>query len=32
VIGALRAVAVTASIVPAWRVRKVNPVTLLRSE
>jgi predicted permease len=32
VIGALLAVAVTASIVPALRVRKLDPVSLLRSE
>jgi ABC-type antimicrobial peptide transport system permease subunit len=32
VIGALLAVAVTASIMPALRVRRVDPVALLRSE
>jgi len=32
VIGALLAVAVTASLLPALRVRKLDPVSLLRSE
>jgi predicted permease len=32
VVGALLAVAIVASVVPALRVRKVDPVTLLRSE
>jgi predicted permease len=32
VVGALLAVAITASIVPALRVRKLDPVSLLRSE
>ena len=32
VIGALLAVAITASVLPALRVRKLDPVTLLRSE
>jgi predicted permease len=32
VVGALLAVAITASVVPALRVRKLDPVSLLRSE
>ena len=32
VIGALLAVAIAASLIPAWRVRKLDPVSLLRSE
>jgi ABC-type antimicrobial peptide transport system permease subunit len=32
VIGALLAVAITASVMPALRVRKLDPVSLLRSE
>jgi ABC-type lipoprotein release transport system permease subunit len=32
VIGALLAVAVAASVIPALRVRKFDPVALLRSE
>lgn len=32
VVGALLAVAATASVVPALRVRKLDPVSLLRSE
>ena len=32
VVGALLAVAITASVIPALRVRKLDPVSLLRSE
>ncbi|HEX6161951.1 MAG TPA: FtsX-like permease family protein, partial [Vicinamibacterales bacterium] len=32
VIAALLSVAIAASVIPAWRVRKLDPVALLRSE